>query len=204
LFVKEWSHVQEDSYDKNNSKALGDHWSAKISRWWIMHSHEIWLERNNSIHGNDPTRNKQHEEEILEQVRHLYERKEDLPANARILLDLPIEMRIQQPVEILHTWLQNTEPMVTACINYAQEILIRTNRSILDFVITGRQDSNQNQNQATNTRLNTTHKDTTETIEFEQDSNRTDNTQNSENVDPNLPIPTVNQTSPHEEMKSRT
>jgi hypothetical protein len=44
--------------------------------------------------------------------------------------------------------------------------------------------------------------DTMETIEFEQDRHQTINNNNSENIEPNLPKKTVNQTHRHEEMKS--
>jgi hypothetical protein len=145
--VKEWSFLQEAHLEQNNSKSLGDQWSAKISRWWILHSHEMWMERNDTIHGEVPGRINQHDEEVLEHVRQLYERKEELPANAHALLDLPIETRLQQPIETLTIWLRNTIPTVQACITEFQEWLRQSNRSITEYFQSPRRKIEQQQQQ---------------------------------------------------------
>jgi Reverse transcriptase (RNA-dependent DNA polymerase) len=183
IIVKEWSSLQEKHLEQNNVKSLGDQWSAKISRWWIVHSHEIWMERNHTIHGEAPGKTNQHDEEVLEQVRLLYERKDELPANAHALLDLPIETRLQQPIETLTIWVRNTIPTVHACSNAFQAWLRQSNRSMTEYFQLSRRNIEQQQQQQQQHRESPNLRGTNASTTDQPDNLETlDN--NSENIDP--------------------
>jgi septal ring factor EnvC (AmiA/AmiB activator) len=109
------------------------------------------------------------------------ERKDELPANAHELLDLPIETRLQQPIETLSIWLRNTIPTVQVCSNAFQEWLRQSNRSMTEYFQSTRRNIEQRQQQQH--RENHNIRETNELTTDQLDNLETlDN--NLENIDP--------------------
>jgi hypothetical protein len=74
----DWA-VQQDRYAEiNNSIIIGDIWCAKICKWWIQATHEIWLERNSSVHNTTEDGSNRQAKEICAQVTLLYEKENNL------------------------------------------------------------------------------------------------------------------------------
>jgi hypothetical protein len=56
------------------------------------------------------------EEETFAQVQQLYDQTEFLSADDRVILDMPIEDRLQLPLPTLQHWVKITEPTISQCI----------------------------------------------------------------------------------------
>ena len=112
----QWAALQDMHLVKNKSSKLGDSWSAKVGLWWIKKSYDIWLSRNNCIHSNQPGLQNRQEAELFARVQQLYNMAEQLPADDREMLDLPIADRLLQPIETIKHWLDLT------CVTVANSI----------------------------------------------------------------------------------
>jgi hypothetical protein len=129
----DWA-IQQDRYAAiNNNIIIGDVWCAKICKWWIKSTHEIWLERNASVHdATDDSLNRQ-AEETRAQVTLLYGKETDLSAQDRIIFHMPLPQRLQQPIHLLTIWLNNTAPIVDNCIQVFRTRLLRGHRNIRTY-----------------------------------------------------------------------
>ena len=128
-----WAQIQDQFLLSIKSPQLGDSWSAKISLWWIKKSHEVWISRNECVHGKQPGLESRLEEEVFAQIQQLYDQAEDLPALDREILDMPIQQRLQQPVRSLKRWLDITKPTVQRCIDAYSAVLLHQNRNMSEF-----------------------------------------------------------------------
>jgi hypothetical protein len=126
--------IQQDRYAEiNDSIIIGDVWCAKICKWWIQATHEIWLERNSSVHDATEDGSNRQAEEIRAQVILLYEKETDLPARDRIIFNLPLNQRLKQPIHLLTIWLNNMTPIVENCIQIFHARLLRGHRDIRTY-----------------------------------------------------------------------
>jgi hypothetical protein len=128
-----WAIIQEQYFTSHNSSKLGDTWSSKISLWWIKQCHCIWMERNNSVHTKQIGTISRLEEETFAQVRQLYNQIDLLPAADREILDMPLEARLQQPVQTLQHWINITTPTVHQCIQTFTSQLTQAHNQITTF-----------------------------------------------------------------------
>jgi hypothetical protein len=144
-----WSVLQDNFCLMNNHKQLGDSWSAKDSLWWIKKTHDIWMQRNDIQHNQQPGLQSRLEAEVLHNVQQLYQQYDSLPSIDKEILDLPLDERIKQPIPTLKRWLDITAPTVALCTTHFQQVLQRNNQLITSFFSRRDVPCNQNHSQST-------------------------------------------------------
>jgi hypothetical protein len=70
---------------------------------------------------------------VFAKVRHLYTQYDALAANAKVMLDLPLDDRLLQPIDDLKWWLCMMTPTINLCVREHQARLLRTNHKITEF-----------------------------------------------------------------------
>jgi hypothetical protein len=130
-----WAALQEQSIGDQTKIIMGDAWSAKVSKWWITKSHEIWNIRNNDIHNELINGTLRCEEETFAQLRKLYDKEAELSAYDQCIFHVPLENRIKLPWRSLAAWIDVTKPVVDRLIEQFQARLFQGQTDIRQYGI---------------------------------------------------------------------
>lgn len=131
LLDENWSAYQ-DHLPNVKKKDRGKEWNAKLSCWLIREARQVWLNRNEEVFSPD-NGNSKAEQEILAQVRHLYEQANEIGQHDRAIFDEPIENKLSQPTATLKQWVKNTIPTVSKCIRNFREKLATNQSDMRNF-----------------------------------------------------------------------
>jgi hypothetical protein len=82
------------------------------------------MNRNEVMYNSDVDHNNRLEQEVLAQVRKLYESSEQLAANDRELFTVPLADMLSHPWQSLQTWLTTAKDTVKTCLNAYTERLL--------------------------------------------------------------------------------
>jgi hypothetical protein len=133
FFSQTWANQQDSYAELNNISTIGDVWCSKICTWWILTSYNNWIERNNKLFSPTDGSTTRQIEETKAQVRQLYSRETELPAQDRIIFSVSLEKRLAQPQQSLQIWLNNMKPIVELCIQSFNERLLQGHRDIRTY-----------------------------------------------------------------------
>ena len=112
-----WHYKQEQYYrqkETRRSQNTGMLWNIKICTWMIREARQMWLTRNDEVHQLDDGNSKA-EQAIFEQIRRLYELKDEIGHQDKILLDEPLDDKLKRPIPILQQWIRNIVPVLNRC-----------------------------------------------------------------------------------------
>jgi len=117
FLAKTWSEIQEiDSQGEESAKMAGDSWCSKVSLWWIQKSHELWIDRNNSLHDTSKDNDAWKDKEIRQQVRKLYDSAPYMDSVDRRIFNIPLEEKLLNSTETLQAWVRLMEPIIKKSI----------------------------------------------------------------------------------------
>jgi hypothetical protein len=121
MVVDEWACIQEHSSEKRDGRLHGDPWASKVSEWMIKESRRFWMQRNEERQKQSSTDEPDKPRELAvaeEMVVRLYDRKKDLPEfdPVRMNFAVPLERRLQLPLNLMQAWIKTTREMVNRAI----------------------------------------------------------------------------------------
>ena len=83
------------------------HWAKQFGKWLLQQGHELWMQRNNTIH--DKERKHSTMDFVLNQkICHLYSLQEGISYHDRDLFSQPLADRLQLTQHQKMTWITNT------------------------------------------------------------------------------------------------
>jgi hypothetical protein len=110
----EWARLQEKHAraEHLDSKLFtGRSWTRKVIRYFWHAFQDLWKVRNTDLHGTTFAEGKPAKRARLTPiVRYLYDHIHQLSPSDRVMLHMPIEARLQQPISVLRTWLSLVQP----------------------------------------------------------------------------------------------
>lgn len=110
-----WCMIQESA---EIEPLAGDKWGAKVVNWCIEKSQERWKTRNEAIHRRDENdRDNQEDEEMTIQIERLYRLADEIGADDREILGMPIHQSHQQHRNTKRQWIAITTPTLIKCAN---------------------------------------------------------------------------------------
>jgi hypothetical protein len=101
VFHKTWAEMQSDDAETRTK------WQAALSKWMILHSHEIWTKRCKARHETDNTTPSHGTKETLAQLDRLYEiaYAQLSPFDYRQLFGIPLQVQRLLPIQTLQAWI---------------------------------------------------------------------------------------------------
>jgi hypothetical protein len=144
-FSKHWTQIQDrhimDEPDIDHEKQSGDRWlKLVLNHLWTL-IWQVWLIRNEDLHGRDKDENERKRlEKLHPRVVALYAKKDSLLARDKTILALPIQDRMQLHSRELATWVNLVTPTIKRAITDAEHYLRATNHTIHDFLAPARPD----------------------------------------------------------------
>ena len=133
LFDENWCCIQEQHLYMQDNSETGMVWSVKLCIWMIREAWQAWQSRNEEVHKPDDGKSKA-EMAIHEQIRKLYELRDDIGHHDRVILDEPIEDKLRRPFPVLQQWVRNTVPAINRCISDFQKKLRTGQRGIRQYL----------------------------------------------------------------------
>jgi len=130
FLANSWSIIQELS-PENSNNCMGDVWCSKICLWWIQASHNLWIERNKTLHEADKDTWK--DKDTREQVQRLYSAAPYMDAEDRKIFNVPLERKLTLPTESLQTWVTTMEPIVKICIKKQETRILNQHGDIRSY-----------------------------------------------------------------------
>jgi hypothetical protein len=115
---KAWSalqkvHIAAEEIDEKKYSA--SRWTAKVHKYIWQRLHALWLLRNTSLHGTTFTENEAtRRTRITPLVLELYARRLELSPHDQIMLRVPVDTRLSQPLSTIETWLSVVTPAFEA------------------------------------------------------------------------------------------
>jgi hypothetical protein len=106
-------HLVDEEIDQKKFSAA--HWTSKVHKYIWQRLHALWLLRNTALHGttfqeSEATRRSR----ITPLVLQLYERRLELAPSDQIMLRMPVDTRLSQPLSTIETWLSVVTPAFEA------------------------------------------------------------------------------------------
>ena len=146
-FSQEWEmlYITEDSPPSQRDTASpcptpkSARWSTNIVELILRHSIELWMQRNEDVHGH--TENEQHQKSIekntteIERLKKL--KKQTRPSDAFIFADID-EVLKKKNLKEMETWIQNKRPAIYHSIKAAKAQSVANTRSIATYFKTKR------------------------------------------------------------------
>jgi hypothetical protein len=113
-----WSQLQKlhiKTEELDEKKYSASRWTAKVHKYIWQRLHALWLLRNTSLHGTTFTESEAtRRTRITSLVLQLYARRLELPPQDQIMLRMPIDTRLSQPLSTIETWLSVVTPAFEA------------------------------------------------------------------------------------------
>ncbi len=135
LFDEKWHDVQDQFFAtkiNRRSDDTGINWNVKLCSWVIREARQVWSTRNEEVHRPDDGNSKA-EQAIYEQIRKLYDLRDEIGHQDRILLDEPIDEKLKRPFQVLQQWVRSTTPAINRCITDFQNKLKTGQRDIRQY-----------------------------------------------------------------------
>jgi hypothetical protein len=128
-------HIYLDP-DTDSRKQSGEIWLKRILNCIWTSLWQVWLIRNDDLHGRDRQQREQKRiEKLAPRIIALYETSGSLLVTDRDIFAIPLHTRLTFPSGELKTWDKLVTPTVRKAISDARESLRRTNQSILPHII---------------------------------------------------------------------
>jgi hypothetical protein len=113
LTAMQRQHLVDEEIDQKKFSAA--HWASKVHKFIWQRLHALWLLRNTALHGttfqeSEATRRSR----ITPLVLQLYERRLELAPSDQIMLRMPVDTRLSQPLSTIETWLSVVTPAFEA------------------------------------------------------------------------------------------
>jgi hypothetical protein len=140
-FSQHWTHVQnkhiDDDPDIDSEKQSGDRWLKRILNHLWTSLWQVWLLRNDDLHGRDKEeKERKRIDKLTPRIHAIYALKDRLLACDKPILDLPIHDRLQLHSRELSTWLALITPTVKRAVADADKYLQETNHTITHCYMT--------------------------------------------------------------------
>jgi hypothetical protein len=120
----------------DSTKNTGERWLKRILHCLWNSLWQVWLLRNDDLHGRDRQQREQKRiQKLTPRVTALYEKAEMLLAKDKDLFAIPLETRLTFPSGEICTWIKLVTPTVKQAIADADKFLRLTNHRILPFLI---------------------------------------------------------------------
>jgi hypothetical protein len=124
-------HIYLDP-DSDSLKQSGEIWLKRILNCILTSLWQVWLIRNDDLHGRGRQQREQKRiEKLTPRIIALYEQAGSLLAADREIFAIPLHTRLTFPSGELKTWVKLVTPTVRQAISDARESLRRTDQSIL-------------------------------------------------------------------------
>jgi hypothetical protein len=131
-------HIYLDP-DTNSTKQSGAQWLKRILNCMWTSLWQVWLIRNDDLHGRDRQQREKKRIEILltPRVVALYAKADTLLAADKDIFEIPIQTRLTFPSGELSTWIKLVTPTVRRAIAIANanEFIRLTNNTILPHLV---------------------------------------------------------------------
>ena len=135
LLPEEWADMQQDYIEQEKldvTPKTGAQWMKKFSYWLLQEGYKLWKKRNNKLHRQNNT-SEDHQHQIHHQVQQLYQTQSAMNAADRIMFDMPIEQRLQQPLAILKKWVEQTYITAKVCIDEHRQKILHGQKDIRQY-----------------------------------------------------------------------
>jgi hypothetical protein len=137
----EWSRLQGDYYYRTRAarpgqdhKFTGNSWQVKIITLLRKHWRELWLLRNQDVHGHDAaTKELAEKKEVRRRLEQIYDKRFHMEPSAQALLCHDIQQHLRQPNWVLKNWLTINTPIFKDSIRRAKTRATRGVRSIRTY-----------------------------------------------------------------------
>ena len=119
LFPNTWKH--QYSSDCQCPTNIMNQWARRLGKWVTQQSHDLWLQRNASIHDIE-TRHSTKDTILNQKIRHLYSLQEEISYHDREIFSQPVEDRLKLSYQQKMTWLtQTTKTMKISMEQYTEK-----------------------------------------------------------------------------------
>jgi hypothetical protein len=134
-------HIRDDP-ELDQEKQPGDRWLKLVLHhlWTLVW--QVWLARNDDLHGrrNKDEKERKRLEKLCPRVLALYAKQDLLLASDKPIFELPIQERMKLHSRELETWVLLVTPTVKRALADAEQYLGDTNYTILNFLAPARPD----------------------------------------------------------------
>jgi hypothetical protein len=141
----EWSRLQGDYYYRTRDarpgqdhKFTGNSWQVKMITLLWKQWQELWLLRNQDVHGHDAaTKELAEKKEVRRRLEQIYDKRFHMEPSAQALLCHDIQHHLRQPNWVLKNWLTINTPIFQDSIRRARTRATRGVRSIRTYFAAG-------------------------------------------------------------------
>lgn len=139
-----WCIIQESVKVEH---IAGDKCGAKVVNWCIEKSYKRWKTRNAAVHHTDENdRENQEDEEVTAQIERMYRLADEIGADDREFLGMPIEQRHQQHRNTKRQWIAITTPTLVKCANDFRTRLAKGYKDKRTMFVRTNKHTNQHEN----------------------------------------------------------
>ena len=145
----------------DRKKFNGTLWAQRLIEFTWTHTQAVWKSRSQQVHDRDDSqRIARDHQEALNRTRAMYAVREDLLADDRALLDVPLSERLQQRPASLIDWANNTYGVIQHCMKEAKETALTGCRDLRNYFQRKQPNNNRRRRSAStrNTATQTTNK----------------------------------------------
>ena len=124
LLPIDWTASQADYMEhltRINAQRQGERWTQQLSYWLIRKSQSIWHKRNTKIHRSSNT--DKTTTQLLKHVTELYSQKQQLLPTDQKMFHLPLDQRLNQPINTLKQWFSQTYATTQKCLQQSKILL---------------------------------------------------------------------------------
>ena len=136
-FGYEWSRLQSNHYRRrkpNSDRMTGDKWQKKFQQTIWSQWYELWVQRNEDVHGHDArTRRTAEQREVNQQLTEIYDSRAHLEPQVQQLLQNDLVTHRQQPTWVKRNWLNMTRPIIRQSFRRVQEASRKGVRAITTY-----------------------------------------------------------------------